>query len=80
MASVYWIKSFVPIERKSSLRMNIGSANAAAGTSIIPPSGTYSSNFTPSERSCSLASATQATAWLSSWNVVSIGIRISALP
>ena len=37
MASVYWIRSLVPIERKSSRRMNIGSASAAAGISIMPP-------------------------------------------
>jgi len=60
--------------------MNIGSAIAAAGTSIMPPTGTYSSNFTPSSFSCSLACATAACAWFSSFHVESIGIRISTLP
>ena len=37
MASVYWIRSLVPIDRKSSLRTNTPSESAAAGTSIMPP-------------------------------------------
>ena len=66
MASVYWIRSLVPIDRKSSLRMNIGSAMAAAGISIMPPTGTKASNFTPSAFSSSLARSTAASAWFSS--------------
>ena len=37
IASVYWIRSLVPIDRKSSLRMKMPSASAAAGISIMPP-------------------------------------------
>src|SRR5713101_7909717 len=37
IASVYWIRSLVPIERKSSLRTKYFKDSAAAGTSIMPP-------------------------------------------
>ena len=37
IASVYWMRSLVPIEMKSKCFRKIGSINAAAGTSIIAP-------------------------------------------
>ena len=36
-ASVYWMRSLVPIDRKSSLRRNAPIASTAAGISIMPP-------------------------------------------
>jgi hypothetical protein len=40
MASVYWVRSLVPIEKKSQCRASTSACTAAAGTSIMMPSGT----------------------------------------
>ena len=40
MASVYWIRSLVPIETKSKCRRKRSIISAAAGTSIIAPTST----------------------------------------
>ena len=46
IASVYWIRSLVPIDRKSSFARNDEIASAAAGISIMPPTSTPRSNGT----------------------------------
>src|SRR5438445_8420773 len=46
IASVYWIRSLVPIDRNFSRDTKAGSVNAAAGTSIIPPTATRSEEHT----------------------------------
>jgi hypothetical protein len=40
MASVYWIRSLVPMDRKSKYFRNVLSVSAAAGISIMAPSST----------------------------------------
>ena len=56
IASVYWIRSLVPIETKSKWRRKAGSISAAAGTSIIAPTST-SAKRAPASVSCCLARA-----------------------
>ncbi len=75
-ASVYWIRSLVPIDRKSSRFRNAEIASTAAGISIIPPIGTPESNGTPCSRSVSFACAIIASVWSISPTEASIGIRI----
>src|SRR5450830_1716853 len=76
MASVYWIKSFVPIDRKSMRLTNMGRASAAAGISIMAPTSTASSNLTPSSRRLALACAIMASDWSISKACASMGIRM----
>ncbi len=80
IASVYWIRSLVPIDRKSSLRTKRPAVSAAAGTSIMPPTGKRSSNASPRPRNCPLARSTSRNAWSISWLCASIGSSSRALP
>ena len=81
MASVYWIKSLVPMDRKSSCFKNIGSAIvAAAGTSIMPPTCTLPLNLRCSSVNCSFARSMAASDWRISPSEASIGIRMRTSP
>ena len=76
-ASVYWIRSLVPIERKSSLRTNMPSASAAAGISIMPPTSIAAvERHAFGRRAASLACAISASVWSISCACASIGIRM----
>jgi hypothetical protein len=58
IATEYWIKSFVPILKKSTSRASRSAMMAAAGTSIITPISSSSWNGWPSQRSSFLHSST----------------------
>ena len=55
IASAYWTRSFVPRLKNSASRAKTSAMTAAAGTSIIMPSGMCSSNERPRARTCSIA-------------------------
>ena len=61
------------MERKSSVSMNIGKAIAAAGTSIIAPSGTASAISWPSRRNSSATRASLARTSTISSRLLTIG-------
>src|SRR5688572_28198477 len=75
-ASVYWMRSFVPIEKKFTSRAKWLAIRAAAGTSIMMPIGISRRNAMPSSSSSSITSLRTIFAWRSSINVLIIGNMI----
>ena len=76
----YWIKSLVPIEKKSTYLANWSAKTAAAGISIMMPSWMLSETFTPSLTSFSFSSVKIFLACLNSAIVAIIGNIIRKLP
>src|SRR3989454_2321830 len=76
MARAYWIRSLVPMEKKSTSRARRSAISAAAGTSIITPSGTSGSHGMCCARSSWRTSSTMARARRSSSMPVTIGKSI----
>ena len=80
IASVYWIKSLVPIDKKSSLCIKISRHSAAAGISIMPPIWMPASNGTLSSCKLSFARSIRRSVWLISETLESIGTKIRTWP
>jgi hypothetical protein len=59
-ARVYCTRSLVPMEKKSTCRASSGASSAAAGVSIMAPTGTRSGMACPSARSACALSAISA--------------------
>ena len=69
------------IDRKvDRLAAHLGADRAAAGTSIMPPTSTASSNLILRSRSWALALSRRTRVWSISWLLASMGIRIFSLP
>ena len=66
MASVYWIRSLVPIEKNAVLRASRSATHTALGVSTIMPIGSAGSCGTPVRRSSAATSAHSALARCSS--------------
>ncbi|MNT30413.1 hypothetical protein D3C72_1662060 [compost metagenome] len=73
IASVYWIRSLVPMDRKSILRRNSGNSSTAAGISIMAPTFMPGSYGSPRSSSWRLALAISARVWSISLACASIG-------
>jgi len=79
-ARQYWIKSLVPIEKKSASSARISAITAADGISIITPVWIFSSKGFPSFFNSALASSTIIFADWSSGTVAIIGNIILTFP
>ena len=65
-ASVYWIRSLVPIEKNETSRAKTAAMRAALGTSIMMPTGISRSKSIPSSSSSSATSWRIIFVWRSS--------------
>ena len=77
---MYWIKSFVPIEKKSTSLANSSAITAAAGISTIIPHWILSEYSFPSVLSSALHSSTTSLAWRNSCIPEIIGNITQSLP
>jgi len=79
-ASVYWVKSFVPMLKNCTIGASRSTISAAEGTSIIAPASTSAAAGTPAARNSSRASPRIARAADSSSRVAIIGNITRTLP
>ncbi len=69
----YWVKSLVPMLKKSTSRASWSATATAEGTSIMMPTSIFSSKGTPAARNSACAAASMARAARTSAGVPIIG-------
>jgi hypothetical protein len=77
---VYWIRSFVPMEKKSTSRASTSARMAADGTSIIVPTGRSGLKGIPSSSRSSLTSLSRVRHWRSYSTVLIMGNMMRTSP
>ncbi len=79
-ASVYWMRSLVPIEKKSAWRASTSAMSAAAGTSTMIPSWTVAAHGRPSARSAAARASRRARTAVTSSAVETMGSMTRSSP